>query len=1058
MANRFVEALRIKSQEQKQIVLMLCTGFFMGIFTATYQVTADSLFLNQLGDYLDKAFVVAGVLGMLTTALFSTAQSFIKYTTLAIGSVVTIFAFTVAMYCLMHFGNRDYSDYYVFAIYCMTGPITAVLLLSFWGIFGRLFNFRQSKRIIGWIDTGQLIAAILSTLIVIPISNAYVKDTSNYLFVCALSMAVVLVLMLFISRRFQISKNDPREVSATVRRESRLTRIFSDNFIVLLSVFLLVSMVMFVLSQYSFQKLLTQMYPNVRELTNFNSFFVGSVYVISLGMQTFVNQRIINNYGLRISLFVLPIIMIIFSIGAIATGLIFGYEKSVTTTGFVYFFLFVAVSRLFNWTLRESLETPVFKLFFIPLDSRLRFSIQSKVEGLVNETARFVGGAIIFGLALSPFFNVLYICVAIIVLSLIYFVVVTQIHNGYRHKIRQRLEGVSRPSGEDKLDRLETGLTQVTQRLEQNLSVPEAGKAVFSYKLLEKINAAQIPQWANSLIRNQDDTTRNYAQGRMNELKGLSVSDQYVIRMDENKLSNGGGKSLLSKSDLKVIIESDGDITKARLQRLTRSAQANDRHYAAELLLHTSRDECTSFLMELLNDNDPAVRISAIKTSIKKHNPEIINAVIENLGSPVFGNQAMNALVLMGPETLNALETAFYRSGQSSQVMLRIVQVIGRIGGQRAREILWGKIDFPNKIIVSQILLSLGECGFKAGISQITRIKYAIESDIADISWNLSAIEEVGDGGFRELIKQALHEEVQHDIEHIYMLLTMLYDTRSIQLVKENIESGTAEGVTYAIELLDVFLSEQLKQRVIPILDDLANAERVYQLQEFYPRVKLDARLVLKFLINRDFAQSNRWTKACVLHQIGTQRIADFELDLIAQLFNPDELIREVAAWALFQLGHELYAENTLRLGEHVKRELDAVIVQRRRMSRFDIVMFYRDLHFFTDVRGITLSYLSDISEELLLRSGESLVLDDKVNNHFYVIVSGAVQYYQQGRPVSQFHRHQFVGEMLAAQHVMHAHMITAAADTVLLRFGKDQFYELLADNVQLADKVLEVI
>lgn len=1039
-------------------MLMLCTGFFMGIFIATYQVTADALFLTQLGDYLDEAFVVAGILGIITTAAFSTAQNFIKYTTLAIGSVIAIFVFTLSMYWLMHFGDSEYGDYYVFAVYCMTGPITAVLLLSFWGIFGRLFNFRQSKRIIGWIDTGQLIAAILATLILIPISNQYVKDTSNYLFVCALSMAVVMALMFVISGRFTISKNDPREVSVTVRRESRLTRIFGDNFIVLLSVFLLVSMVMFVLSQFSFQKLLTEMYPDVRDLTNFNSFFVGSVYVISLIMQTFVNQRIINNYGLRISLFILPIIMIIFSVGAIVMGWLFGFEKSVSTSGFVYFFLFVAVSRLFNWTLRESLENPVFKLFFIPLDSRLRFSIQSKVEGLVNESARFVGGMLIFGLALTPFFNVLYICVSIIILSVVYFFIVTKIHNGYRHKIRQRLEGVDRAAEEQKLDRLETGFSRVTQRLENNLSVPDSGKAVFSYKLLEKINAAQIPHWANSLMKNQDEATRSYAQERMNELKGLSVSDQYVIRMDETKMSNGTGKSILTKSELKFILENDGDITKARIQRLTRSANPSDRHYAAELLLHTSRDECTSFLMELLNDNDPAVRISAIKTSIKKHNPEIINAVIENLGSSVYGNQAMNALLLIGPDALHALDSAFYRTGQGSQVMLRIIQVVGRIGGQRAREILWGKIDYPNKIIVSQILLSLGECGFKAGISQITRIKYAIESDIADISWNLSAIEEVGDGGFRELIKDALHEEVQHDIEHIYMLLTMLYDTRSIQLVKENIESGTAEGVTYAIELLDVFLSEQLKQRVIPILDDLSNSERVYQLQEFYPRVKLDDKLVLKFLINRDFAQSNRWTKACVLHQIGTLKIADFKLDLIAQLFNPDGLIREVAAWALAQLSDDLYEENARRLGEHAKRELDSVVIHHKKMSKFDVVLFYRELQFFTDVRGNTLSYLADISEELFLKDGESLTLDEKINNHFYVVVSGTAAYFRKGQQVSHFAKNQFVGEMLSGPGSIQSNVITAEGDVILLKFGKDQFYELLSDNIQLADKVLEFV
>ena len=86
--------------------------------------------------------------------------------------------------------------------------------------------------------------------------------------------------------------------------------------------------------------------------------------------------------------------MIIFSIASLFTGSYFGFEKSIAPTGFIYFFLFVSLSRLFNWTLRESLETPVFKLFFIPLDSKLRFSIQSKVEGVVNESARFIGGLV----------------------------------------------------------------------------------------------------------------------------------------------------------------------------------------------------------------------------------------------------------------------------------------------------------------------------------------------------------------------------------------------------------------------------------------------------------------------------------------------------------------------------------------------------------------------------------------------------------------------------------------------------------------------------------------
>jgi ATP:ADP antiporter, AAA family len=1052
MANRFVGTLQIQSQEQKQIILMLCTGFFMGVFIATYQVTADSLFLNRLGDQLDKAFLIAGLLGIATTTLFSTAQSYIKFTTLALSSVVLILAFTLGAYWLISFGDSASQDNYIFALYCMSGPITAVLLLSFWGIFGRLFNFRQSKRIIGWIDTGQLIAAIIATLIVIPFTTQLIKETSNYLLLCAISIAVVSILMFVISIVFTISKNDPREFGVTVRRESRLTKIFSDQYIVLMSVFLLISMVMFVLSQYSFQTLVKEQYPNERDLTNFNSFFIGTVYGLSLFMQTFVNQKIISNYGLRISLFILPIVMIIFSIASLFTGSYFGFEKSIAPTGFIYFFLFVSLSRLFNWIVRESLETPVFKLFFIPLDSKLRFSIQSKVEGVVNEGARFVGGLLIFGLAFVPFFSIIHISIFLILLACIYFFVVNKLYNGYRNKIRLKLE-----SSDVELEKLEKGYAQITSRLENMLTIPVASKAVFSYKLLEKINAAQVPVWANSLMKNENDAAKHYAQERMNELKGLSVSDQYVIRMDESRIGTSD-KNVLTKLDLQMMFESGGDITKSRIQKLTRSTNANDRHYAAELLLHTSKDECTSFLIELLNDTEPKVRHTAIKTSIKKNNPEVINAVIENLGNPVFSNQAMNALVLIGQDTLTALDSSFYRSGQSTQMMLRVIQVIGRIGGQRAREILWSKIDYPNKIVVSQVLLSLGECGFKAGISQITRIKYAIESDIADISWNLSAIQEIGDEGFSQQIKSTLRWEIQNDIEHIYMLLTMLYDTRSIQLVKENIDSGTTEGITYAIELLDVFLSEQLKQRVIPLLDDLTDTERTHKLEIFFPRVKLDSKLVLKFLINRDFAQSNRWTKACVLFQIGILKITDFKLDLIAQLFNPDTLIREVSAWALHQLDAHEYGLNTARLGETSKRELDTLIIHSRKMTRFEMVLFFQKLNFFENVPGITLSHLSDISEEIRLKPKDSLTLDEKLNNSFYVMTSGAVDYFHRGELVSEFGQGQFIGEMLGSPNFVNTNLIIAKSDAVILKFNKDQFYELLSDNVKLADKVLEFI
>jgi HEAT repeat protein len=733
------------------------------------------------------------------------------------------------------------------------------------------------------------------------------------------------------------------------------------------------------------------------------------------------------------------------------TSVFLGYSGQ----AFILFFLFVALTRLFNSMLRDSLENPVYKLMFIPLDSRYRFSIQSKIEGVVNESGRFIAGLVVFAFSQLVFFKIAWIPVMVLLLGAVYMLLVKNLYQGYRNKIRSKLE-----SSEFHEDKLEIGFKQITSTLQSQLGDRKTSKAVFSFKLLEKLNPSNVGVWVNALMKNRSEEAQDYAQRRMNEMKGLSVSENYIIRIDRSKTS-GEGKNILTGTDLEQVLRSGGDITRARIQKLARSADAGDRHYAAELLLHSSSVENTTFLIELLSDTDTNVRRTALATSAKRFNSEVINAVIENLNNPLYSNLAMNSLVLMGTPALNYLDSGFYRSGQQTQTMVRIVQVLGHIGGNRAKELLWNKIDYPDKVIVSQVLLSLGECGFKAGIAQVTRIKYAIENDIADLTWNLSAIRELGDSEQADQVRLALRQEISHDIEHIYMLLAMLYDTRSIQLVKENIESGTSEGTTYAVELLDVFLSEQLKMRVIPVLDDLSDFEKIKRLEVFYPRVTLDSKLSLKFLVNRDFTQTNRWTKAAVIYQIGLQKIADFKLDLIAQLFNPDRLIREAAGWSLNEIDPKVYSSNVNRLEETYRRWLDRAVLKNKsghKLMLYEKVVFFQNISVFYGIPGLTLSYLADISKEQKLAPEEYLSVDERLNNDFYIIYSGSVKYYENSRFVKDFQKGQFVGEMLSAPGFINTNMLVAKEETTLLKINKDQFYELLSDHVKLTDKFLQFI
>ena len=395
MFSRLLDFLNVRPEERVQVMLMLGAGFFMGIFFATYSVVAESLFLSTLGNQLNKAFLISGLFGIVATVAFSFAQNRIKFSNLTTISILTIVAITSFFYVGYHFGPESYKEPIIFSMFCMTGPITTILLLSYWGVFGRLFNFKQTKRIIGWIDTGSLLAVIIANVL-IPLTAGIFKATDNYLIVCCLSIIISAVYFIIISVKFPLIKNDPKEFDKAVAKEASMTRVITDPYTRLLSIFLVVSVVMLILGQFSFQELIKVQYPNQRELTNFLALFNATIYGLSFIMQTFVNDKIVGNYGIRVALMLLPVVVGVFAISASFTGIVFGFTPESAPTAFIYFFLFVALIRLFNNMIRDSLENPLFKLLFTPLDSRSRFGIQSKVEGIVNEIGRLTAGALIF--------------------------------------------------------------------------------------------------------------------------------------------------------------------------------------------------------------------------------------------------------------------------------------------------------------------------------------------------------------------------------------------------------------------------------------------------------------------------------------------------------------------------------------------------------------------------------------------------------------------------------------------------------------------------------------
>lgn len=1044
MIKALLSVLNVVEGEEKPVLLLLGYGFFMGVFLAAYKIVATTLFLNQMHEYLREAFFVSGLLGVISTWFYSVLQNYIRYSKLIIINIITIFIFILTVRILFAYQE---SELLVFALFVMLGPITSILLLGFWGIFGRMFDLRQVKRIVGGIDSGQLIAIIITTFS-IPFLIPYITNITNFLLIGVVGLAVSIIFFVTISIRFPLASFHQKR--REIRNETRFTTIFKNRYIVFLSLFLFLSMAAFVFVDYSFMNVTEQQYPTEKQLASFLGVVEGSIMILSLLIQTFVNDRLISMYGIKTTLLVLPVILFAFTGLALGAGHIYGFN--VTSPEFIWFFLFISLSKLFVTTLREATETPVFKLFFMPLDSRVRFDIQTKIEGTINEFSRALSGGLILLLGLIPFFKLIHYSWILVAIIIGWIYLLYKIYHLYRENIRLKLERQKEEA--DKVE--QRGKNLLISKLFESIESASPNIMIFAFRTLSKI---------------APDTFKAKIENIKND-HSIDLSEKVLQTLEEDF-------SFIHVANLKQFAQNDGDSSiendikdkaayNEEISELIRSSNKSERKLAAELISVTDSDEATGYLVELLNDSDLSVVKAAMNSAAELKKQELLPFTIENLLKKNYREDAAEALIIYGEDAIPGLEIIFNNSEQNLDIKVEIVTIYGKIGGTMAEQVLWNKIDYPDKNVVSQVLLSLSHCGFSAKEAQVQRIKMFIEEDISVIVWNLKAIEQLKGEQTDELsqIIASLEEENQHNYDHIYMLLSMIYDQKSIQLVKENIETKTNEGISYAIELLDVFLSDDLKQKIIPILDDTSDIDIIRRLQMFYPILDISFEDLIRQLINREFNAVNRWTKTSIIHYIGEKRMAGkYDMELISNLFNPDPLLKEVSSWSMYKIDEEFYNEHVERLELQEKNHLKNLILGQkfddvsglRPHMQFELINFLKHKSLLGDLPSYILASVVDYVEEVYLENKTIIEPKEWHNECFYIVNHGQLEIRNGfGEIVDQFNEGEFLGEQVNIDLLEEKVTFSVVGDTMLLKINKSKFLDLITNEYEVTLKLLD--
>ncbi|MCG8409897.1 MAG: hypothetical protein MI739_01265 [Bacteroidales bacterium] len=944
MKKYFYMILNLEEDEGLSVFLFLLQSVFIGIFYGAFDVGAHALFLGVYpAAMIPKAYVVSGVAGIVLTSLYARIQKRIPFSRLAFISLLFISISAAVLRMLFQYTE---SNWLIFIIFIMMGPLNIIALLSFWGAVGRIFSLRQGKRLFGLIDSGQIFGAILSTF-AIPILVAVGFQQKNLLFVSSISIGVAFIIQIIISIKFNLNKKASDEETQE-KKPKRISELFKNKYILYMSIFVVMSMLTAFFIQYSFLSVTKDNYPNHDDLTEFLGAFTGSLLLFTFLFKTFLYSKLMKTYGLKTSIIISPFLVGIFTLLASIIGSLWGYTTA--SASFMFFFLIISLGRLFSKVLKDAVEVPSFKILYQSLKVDIRHDVQAYVDGTINEIAALASGLLLAVLGLFEFFTLLHYSYALLIILFVWFLFSKKLYAEYKVTLQESLaEFKAVKETED----------SINDYLNKNLDKPFVDSKMFitGLEFNSKLAPFKFEQNLKELVKHKNPNIKLYAKEKIVELK-LIYENINFSELSDSKIENRKYNEILDQVRQIKNVPSNEDLI-----LLSKDKSAEKRILATYLIEAFYNDSLFVYMKALIRDIQPSVKIAAIRSATKLQLRELCSYIIDYLDSDDIYTYAYDAIIDFDQEALYYLDLVFYKSGTSERVLIRILKLMAEIGGEKAIRMLLKKLDHPSDEVLHFVLQGLQKCDFNADESNIIKIHQIIEKTVGIIAWNIAADLTLSEHEYFTELREAFEEEISANFDLLYLLLSLAYDAQSVMHVKENLESGTAEGSSYALELLDLFISEEIKPKLFPVVEDISIPEKIRQLQNFYPVGKLSINELLIDIVNRDVNYLSVWTKACALNAINKLKEPVITDDIVAHMFNPNSLLRETSSIIIQKVDVENYFTIKKRLSEYYQDELEQTLENINNSKAhllFEKTLFLKSIDFLKNVPSRYLFQLAD--------------------------------------------------------------------------------------------------
>ena len=692
------DTLNLRRDEVVPVSLLLFQSVFLGFFLGAFDVGANTLFLNSFGQaMIPRAIVISGITGIVLTSLYSYFQSRINFSVLAVLNLATVFLLTFLLRAGYYFSD---TKWLAFGMFVLMGPLNILAVVGFWGTVGRIFDLRQGKRIFGFIDTGQVLGIIISSLSV-PFLITIGFATKNLLYISAISIFLAVLIQFFISSKY------PAQLRVRAAKEIKRRSLIDTlriPYVRIMAVFVVFSMLVAFFVHFLFLSVADERFESPDEMATFFGGLMGSLTIVSVLIKTFVYGPLMKTYGLRVSLIVSPVIMLLLTVSAALVGSIFGYTLASGT--FTFFFLLVSLGKFFQTALKDSIEGPVLKLIYQSLNPGIRHEVQARVDGTINEIAALSSGVILTLLGLIGVFTLINYTHVLIGIIAVWLFISAKLFQGYKRTLKETLEKAS----------LEDKKAVTVSLWHENFT---GNEYLRKYDLIELSKPWLL---ADSIIQDL-----RIASGpdlvticRKIEEKGFVKFLPLLEKMLSETSTVSDNETLSGTISYLKNIE-EGAENEVLTMSLLYSKNYEERIMAARYIGAATSPDMRKNLTFLLRDLVPAVKKQALWSARGTDSKEVISFLIDFLDRDFYAPLAHAALINTGDTGIEMLLMAFNRSNASETFRKRIVRVIPETGSSSVSAVLFSLLSITSSLKTT-VLDGLLKIDFTANYNQAVAV------------------------------------------------------------------------------------------------------------------------------------------------------------------------------------------------------------------------------------------------------------------------------------------------------------------------------------------------